>query len=307
MLIDTHAHLMPATPTTSGPRVRVDRAGDGYLISPESRRAVPRGLWDVGRRLADMDRAGIDVQVVSPVADVAAHAWSADPSYASDVNESLAHACVRSGGRLVGLGCVSAVDVRGDLARCLALGLRGVQVGTTIGGHDLDAPELAGFWHAAESAGASVFVHPIRAGAGVLRRGEAALEVGLGMPTDLAIAASALVFGGVLRRHPALRISLAGGGGSFAWAYDRLRHAYGEQRATDADEVVRRLYVDTAMLGPVHAVMLTDRFGDERILYGTDAPFLPAPPVDARHGSVTSPDRETSSTNALRFLGIDAV
>lgn len=274
MTVDAHAHFL-------GPEL------------PESR-AFPPALRDVPARLRELDAAGLSHQVISPVPAIMARAWTAGPARARAVNDSIARACRESGGRLIGLGCLPRSAVEPELARCLDLGLHGVLVGTRMAGAGPDTPELARVWAACAEAGAAVFVHPVDHGRGVLRRSGPQLEVGLGMPADTAVAATALVFGGVLARHPGLRVLLAHGGGAFPWVYPRLRLA-ADGPAERWDALVRRLFVDTLVLDPAHLPLLEHRFGPDRLLFGTDSPFLPARAADAPPGA---------SRNALAFLGL---
>jgi aminocarboxymuconate-semialdehyde decarboxylase len=250
------------------------------------------------------------------------YAWSdgADPSYAGSINDSISAACARSGGRLLGLGCLPLADVGtalAELARCLDLGFRGVEIGTRVGDLDLDAPELEPFWSACDRSDAAVFVHPILGGRGVVRRAGQPYDLGLGMLADTAIAASSLVFGGVLERYPALRVALAHGCGAFPWAYPRLRVAAGLRDGGGPavwDALTRRLYADTLVFDDEHLRLLAHRFGTDRLLLGSDSPFFPDQLAksmrsvdDARASGIlpADADGERLTRNALEFLGID--
>jgi aminocarboxymuconate-semialdehyde decarboxylase len=255
--LDVHAHHLgrdlPASADgdPAAPRLVVDDELSGRIMCGEQTfRKVGSMLWDVNVRLAEMDRAGISHQVLSPVPVAMEHAWTpgAGPSYARLVNDSIMAACEQSDGRLIGLGCLPFADTEAALAelrRCLRMGLYGVEIGTRIGLLDLDAPELESFWTVCAGEGAAVFVHPIQGGQGVLRRAGQPYDLGLGMLTDTAIAASSLVFGGVLGKHEHLRVALAHGCGAFPWAYPRLRVAAGLSAEGDPalwDGLTRRLY-----------------------------------------------------------------
>lgn len=285
-------------------------------------RKVTSVLWDVDERLREMDIAGVSHQVVSPVPVTMEHACSpgADPAYASWINDSVAAACERSDRRLLGLGCLPLADIGkavDELARCRDLGLRGVEIGTRVGDLDLDAPELAPFWAACDRVGAAVFVHPILGGQGVVRRAGQPYDLGLGMLADTAIAASSLVFGGVLERHPNLRVALAHGCGAFPWAYPRLRVAADLGGAGDPDlwdALTRRLYADTLVFDDEHLRLLVHRFGADRLLLGSDAPFFPDQLAKsmrsvevARESGALPADlgHERLCRNALEFLGLD--
>ncbi|GAB3688159.1 amidohydrolase family protein [Saccharopolyspora tripterygii] len=326
--IDVHAHylgtdlLASAGHGADAPRLVVDDERRGRILCGESTfRVVTASLWDVGLRLRDMDEAGVSHQVISPVPVTMEHAWhpDADPAYAGSLNDLVAAACGRSEGRLIGLGCLPLADVDAsihELGRCVELGLRGIEVGTRIGSRDLDDPVLDPLWAACERTGAAVFVHPILGGQGVVRRAGQPFDLGLGMLADTAIAASSLVFGGVLEKYPRLRVALAHGCGAFAWAYPRLKVAAGLGGGATPelwDALTRRLYADTLVFDDEHLRLLVHRFGVERLLLGSDTPFfadqmrLSMRSIDDARKSGALPveaGADLLARNALEFLGL---
>ncbi|HWD05769.1 MAG TPA: amidohydrolase family protein [Amycolatopsis sp.] len=321
--VDAHAHHFGTDlplPAGDAPRLVLDGDSGRIMRGENTFRVVSPVLWDVPRRLAEMDRAGISHQVISPV-PVAMEYAAEQPAYAAATNDSIASACEAAGGRLFGLGCLPLADgesARTELERCRRIGLRGVEIGTRVGELDLDASELDSFWAACDDLGAAVFVHPVEGGKGVVRRAGAPYDLGLGMLTDTAIAASALVFGGVLGRYRGLRVALAHGCGVFPWAYPRLRVAAALSRgdtAEDWDREARRLYADTLVFDDEHLRLLVHRFGAERLLLGSDAPFFPdqmaksMASIQSGLRSEALPRRaghEFLAANAFEFLGLPA-
>jgi aminocarboxymuconate-semialdehyde decarboxylase len=249
-------------------------------------RDVSRTLWDVEERLRDLDRAGLAAQLISPV-PVTFAPWAAREAavhYASAVTESVRAAVHAGRGRLHGLGAVPLPHVA-DSVRALEdlmtgpAALRGVEISSRIGELDLDDPRLTPFMEAAEALGALVLVHPPDGGGGTLRRSGQPYDFGLGMLTDTALAAGALVFGGVLDRFPRLQVLLAHGCGTFAWAYPRMKLGAALFSGADTgrlDAVVERLWVDNLVLDTGQLRLLEHRFGAERVVLGTDHPFFPA-------------------------------
>jgi aminocarboxymuconate-semialdehyde decarboxylase len=296
--VDLHAHwlgedaFVEGTPSDRFPRLVAEGDRGRIMRGDDVFREVRPSLWDVEARLRDLDASGIDVQVVSPVPVTFPYLDDAGAALAHAVamNESIERAVEAATGRLVGLGNVplnhpgAAVDVLGE-AMSGPRPLAGVEIGTRAGDAELDDPSLLPFFEAAEDLGALVFVHPSDGGAGTLRRSGQPYDFGLGMHADTALAAGALVFGGVLERFPRLRVVLAHGCGGFAWSYPRLR--LGAELLQGAsvgalDERVRSLYVDTLVLDPEHLRLLVHRFGPDRVVLGTDHPFFPAITSDAR-------------------------
>ena len=328
--VDTHAHyfgldLADALRSVDDPRwpVLVPDGDDGGSIMLGNRpfRAVRSVLWDVDRRVGELDSAGIGCQLISPVPVMLAY-WAdarVGAMCARATNDSIAAAVERSCGRLAGLGTVPLphVDLAIDELRHAVedLGLAGVEIGTRIAGEDLDSARLAPFFEAAESLDAALFVHPTDGGGGVVRREGQPYDFGLGMITDTALAATALVFGGVLERFPALRVALAHGCGTFPWAYPRLRLGSRIWHGADParlDELVRSLWVDSLVFDPEHLRVLVHRFGPDHVMLGTDYPFVAGQLEGARSflasaqslGAVDADEvRRIHAMNGLAFAG----
>jgi aminocarboxymuconate-semialdehyde decarboxylase len=294
---DVHAHYFPSdiadwariTRDPRWPSLAVDGAPDvaetgRIMLGDTVFRSVRAPLWDPGRRLAELDAAGVKFQVISPTPVMLTYWAEPKPAleFARVVNDSLAAYVAAGHGRFAGLGTVPLQDVPlavAELGRLVTgLGLAGVEIGTHIGARELDDPELGPFFEAAAELDAAIFLHPLDGGGNAIRRGGQPYDFGLGMLTETAMAATALVCGGVLERWPRLRICLAHGCGTFPWAVPRLKMATsltsGADLADRFDELVRRLWVDTLVFDPEHLRLLTQRFGDGHVIAGTDYPFI---------------------------------
>ena len=329
--IDVHTHFFPrelaatfdADAGRSLPSLVVHADGSGaIMLGGKTFRRVSAACWDAERRIERMDRDGITMQVLSPVpvtligeaAVGVAAAWSRRQ------NELLAEIAASRPDRFAALGMVPLQDPDAavtELEYALTeLGLQGVEIGTETAGRELDDPALSGFFAAAAALSAPIFVHPTGGGA-VIRRDGQPYDFGLGMLTDTALAAAALVFGGVLERFPGLRIALAHGCGTFAWAYPRLVRGAGiGTESANGDrlaELVRSLWVDAIVFEPAHLALVARRFGAEHIMLGSDFPFYdrrwgsPADVISdaARDGLISEVSAAGMyGSNALGFLRI---
>jgi aminocarboxymuconate-semialdehyde decarboxylase len=298
-VLDVHTHFFPTgtsnfaatTGDSRWPSLRVLPEGGGRIMrGAEIFRPVSDTCFDLEARLIGMDAAGIDEHVLSPV-PVTLNAW-AEPQlaakYAREQNEAIADAirsCTKPS-RFQWMGSVpmqSASLAIAELEYAVrSLGMVGVEIGSEIDGRELDDPSLQDFWRAVVEMNVPVFVHPT-SGPNVIRRGGVPYEFAIGMTTDTAMAATALVFGGVLEKNPGLRVGLAHGCGTFPWAYPRIARgstlgAKGT-RAEDAlrhsDELVKTLWADTLVFDPLHLSVLKARFGAGHLMLGSDFPFYP--------------------------------
>jgi len=327
-VVDVHAHHFPLglpdlaerTGDPRWPRLVVAPDGRGAEIrrGAELFRKVTPSCFVADARIAEMDRAGVDRQVVSPVPVMLTDWAPAGPAttFCRLVNDGLAEVAASSGGRLLAFGAVPLPHVDaalGELDRLRGeLGLSGIEVSAFPGGLEFDDPALDPFWEACAEGRVPVLVHPAHQEVTVRRAGQP-YEFGIGMHTDTALAAAALVFGGVLDRHPDLRIALSHGCGAFPWTYPRLRYQAtmaDRSRSAALDDAVRRLWADVLVFDPLHLAVLVARFGADHLLYGTDHPFYPdgmQGPLDVLAEArrlATGVDDGALGANALRFLGL---
>lgn len=288
--IDLHTHGLPRDLPPLGRRyagawpelIATGACSADIVIGDRHFRAIDDRCWDPARRLADMDRDGVALQVVSPIPVTFSYWLPADGAaeLARAQNEWLAGLVRDNPGHFAGLATVplQAPDVAAQLAAqaTAELGLAGVEIGTNVDGAPLDSPELEIFWAACEESGALIFVHPWQVlGADRLRAHN--LTYAVGNPAETAAAAATLVLGGVLDRHPGLRIVLAHGGGAFLALLPRLDQVAANLTenggAVRPSDYVRRFHYDSLVYDPASASQLIARVGADRVVVGTDYPF----------------------------------
>jgi aminocarboxymuconate-semialdehyde decarboxylase len=245
--------------------------------------AFPK-LTRIETRLADMDALGIDVQLISP-SPTQYYYW-ADHELARDLtrvqNEHIASLASAHPDRLAGLGTLplqhpqlAAEQLRHAIQ---TLGLRGVEISTTVNGTELSDPGLATFWSAAEELGAVVFIHPFGTTLGE-RVTTHYLVNTIGQPLETTIALSHLIFGGILDRHPGLKIVAAHGGGYLPTYSGRSDHAFrvrpeaGGATTTPPSQHLKRIWFDSVVYEPTALQHLIDNVGIGQVVIGTDYPF----------------------------------
>ena len=243
-------------------------------------------LSTVEVRLRDMDRMGIDVQAVSPAPNQTYYWTEPDlgASLARMVNDRLAEIVATWPDRFVALGTVPLqhVDLAlAELERCMKqLGLRGVEINPSVNGMDLTDPrlKLEKFFARAQALDAVIFMHPIG-----FTQGERLVDHYfnnvIGNPMETTIAASHLIFDGVLQRNPKLKIVLPHAGGYLAHYWARMDHAH--RARADCRTVIKRapssylkkMYFDTISFDPQMLRHLIDQYGPGHLLLGTDYPY----------------------------------
>ncbi len=326
--LDIHCHVhTPAADDLVKPVFTPEREPLAWFAN-EATRAVNRRqaetirakLTDVETRLRDMDRAGIDIQAISP-APFQYFYW-AEPELgrrtARLINDRIAEIVARHPDRFVGLGTVpmQAPDLAvAELERIVKeLGLRGVEISTNVAGEELSNQRFRRFFAKAEELDIVVFLHP--SGTTDARRLSDHYFINvIGNPLDSTIAVSHLIFGGVLEAYPRLKLCVAHGGGFLPAYSGRMDHAHGAR--SDCRRVIRKkptsylkkLYFDTVVFTRHQLEYLAGQYGSDHILLGSDYPYdmAESDPVGHVNGAagLTPADKAAIlGKNAARLLKI---
>jgi aminocarboxymuconate-semialdehyde decarboxylase len=278
--IDVHAHLVPpglldAARAGALPGVRAGalpgvfdaEEGGGPVLAAGADRLGPVGpdMTDLDGRLRWMDTHSIAEQWLSPWLDL--FTWhrfgSADGSrWAAAVNEALAEAAHRSGGRLRPVPFV-------DLS-----------AGAAAAADDVTAlaESLGPLWDRIAELGLPVLLHP--PGNGPSRAfTPPVLQNVAGRITDTSAAVLQMMADGLFDRLPGLRVIVVHGGGFLPYQAYRLdglvrSGLLGRTGMTaPPSSVLRRLFYDTVALDALSLEFLVRRVGADRVLLGSDVPF----------------------------------
>lgn len=244
--------------------------------------AGPR-LVNLDMRLADMDSMGVDVQVISP-SPTQYYYW-ADVDLATDFvrtqNEGIASLCEQHPARLAGLGNVALqhpqLAVRQLEYAVRELGLKGVELSTSVNGLELADPSFDIFWAKAEELGCVVFIHPFGTSLGE-RIDQFYLGNTIGQPLETTVALSSLIFSGTLDRYPGVKIVAAHGGGYLPTYIGRSNHAWrvrpeAHKPLRKPSDYLRQIWFDTVVYEPHALRYLIDQVGAGQVVVGTDYPF----------------------------------
>lgn len=317
--IDVHAHFVPEAaftiPVADG--VLQLRAGDHSVhVNALCLPLTSPSISDVGDLLADMDRAGIAVRVLSgPPFTFATDAHGpAAAAYAATYNDALAEICEAGAGRLMGLGLVPLNDVaaaRAEMDRiCARPGLFGVAMPPLLGDDSFDDGPLRDHALAAAERSLSVLIHPSQINRPELGRHYLANLIG--NPTETAIGVASVLLGGLLEEAPQLRMCFLHGGGSTRALLGRWDHGWREREDVSAhstvapSQAVRQLFFDTLTHDEQLAHELTAHFSPERLVIGSDYPFDMGHVDPVRAATAAGFDIAQLTANARRFLGAQA-
>jgi aminocarboxymuconate-semialdehyde decarboxylase len=327
-VVDLHSHFFPETwpdlaecfGTPDWPWLRRDGEDRAtVMLGRREFRPITSACWDPAVRLADMDRDGVDLQVVSATPVLFAYGRPAEHAMecARIFNDALLELCAGGGGRLIPICQVPLQDTDlacQELERCLAAGMKGVQIGNHVGDRDLDDEALVTFLAHCASMGAPVFVHPWDMFGGC-RLEDWMLGWTVAMPAETQLSLNRMILGGAFDRLPRdLRICFAHGGGSFTFLLGRLENAWHRRdvvrgRSTAPPSTyLDRFEVDSAVYDRRALRYLVDVMGPSSVLLGSDYPF---PLGEERVGQVIRScefphdvEARLLGVNALEFLGV---
>jgi aminocarboxymuconate-semialdehyde decarboxylase len=328
--IDVHTHVLTEETIRllrkEAPKIGVSLqaidAESGVLdVAGVPYRPFPTGGWDIARRLQDMDAAELDMHVLSATPQT--YLYEQDAALAAACaalqNDQIAKLVKAHPDRFLGIATLpmQAPDKAADeLRRAVrVLGLRGAMIGSHVQGRNLDDPALEPLWAAAAELDVLLVIHPVKP-AGAERLKSYYLVNLVGNPLDTTIAAACLVFGGVMERHPRLKILLVHGGGFVPYQAGRFVHGWkvrGEPKASlrsSPEASLHRFYYDTILHSKPSLEFLVQSVGAEHVMLGSDYPYDMGAPDCVRQVcalSVSEADRETMlGRQALALLGAPA-
>ena len=328
-VIDVHTHVMPPDWGDLGrkygapdwPRVRPEAGGRAtIMLGDRPFRLVTEQCFSPSRRLADMEADGVRRQLLSPIPVHFCYggAAAATAEFARIQNDFIAELVARHPERFLGAGTVAMQSIAHalpELERMKRAGFRALEIGTNVGGRDLDDPELVDILDAAQGLGLAVFVHPW-SGIGEERMRDFYLPHMVSLPAETSLAISRLIFGGVLDRLPGLRIGFAHGGGTFVPLLGRIDHGFTVR--SEAKRVIARppstylgrLYFDSITHDPRMLELLCEKAGSDHVMLGSDYPFdmgVEHPLEQLAGARLTDTDLDNVLCHsAERFLGLDA-
>jgi aminocarboxymuconate-semialdehyde decarboxylase len=332
MLVDTHAHVIPGALEPAGthdgcrgPRVGpCDDPRARLLETDRMQFTASEAFYSAERRLEEMDRNGVDVEVVSPMPPLLDYSLPGEEglTLARRVNTFIAELIRVEPNRMMGMGMLpmQAPELAtAELAAIRDLGLVAVEITSNVLGRSLHEDQFQEFWAEAERLQMPVFVHGMPADFGGRLPAGLLAVAGFAVGTDAGLAAAAIITGGVAERHPRLRLCFSHGAGGFPMILPRANYFWGktwnEEPSPEAEgispsELARRFYYDGLVMDRRALRFLIDLMGHRQVLVGTDFPAMPREQPCARTlRSMQLPAdalQDITWHNAFRWLGVNA-
>jgi predicted TIM-barrel fold metal-dependent hydrolase len=297
LIIDVFNHFYPKEYLDALPKPLPDMVT--FLSSDNPAGGKGKSITDLDYRISQMKKFGIDKQILSLAGPTLDDLPSNVPVEEFNKiykagNDGIAKIAENSRGRFEGIATVSLLDVQAateETERSVKdLGLLGVQVLSNVRGKPLDLPEFEPFYAKVSQLGCGLWIHP-----SYIRKiydwmnDEYNMNMMMGWGIDTALATFRIFRGGVLERHPDLKIVTHHLGTLIPLMAGRINGfvmGQGKNGAPPAPlkktpiEYLKMFYVDTAEGMWKSAVDLALGFyGSSHILFGTDYPWGETPRI----------------------------
>ena len=245
---------------------------------------VTPAMTDVNRRIEEMDRVGIDVEVVSlSTPNVFFTDAAHQPDVATMINDSYAELIGQHPKRFKGFASIpmdAPEAALKELHRAIdSLKLNGVVLLSNIGGKALTSPEYRPFFAEANRMSLCIFLHPmLPANSDAFR--EYVLGPIIGFPFDTSLAVARMCYDGMFEEFPNIRWIIGHLGGAVPYLMERMDNGFRDFADCRAkiDKLpsvyLKRLYYDTVSFSPHTLKMVREMVGADHMVMGSDYPHL---------------------------------
>jgi predicted TIM-barrel fold metal-dependent hydrolase len=311
LVVDHQAHWYPpayfdSIAESSAPPQSFRDSGDTYVFVDESgvSHQCPPSFHSLEAHIADMDRNGVDVSVISTnlVGDLSRLPIDDAVCRLELLNSEVSRVQRAHRDRIVGLAMLpmqdpdAAVQV---LDRAISEhDLAGVCMLSNIAGAPIVDESLTPVYRRIEELGVPIFLHPAHSSVVDCVGYGPTIEIGLGWMFETAAAALSLVYGGVLDTCPDLTVVHPHLGGALPAVVDRVVECeIGVTHERGLRDYLRRnFYVDTVQKTPAATRLAIDTYGIDRVVIGTDFPWV------TRQGSLEATKAVLDSTELEQVL-----
>lgn len=288
MLIDCQSHVFPRpyldvlSRNPGYPRVIWE--GSAFTVTWEIQRFNLREeTYDPEHKIVEMDRVGIDYALLStnmpgpcslpPELGVPA---------ARVLNDSLKEIVEAHPTRFGALAGIPWQDVNaavGEIERAKDRGFLGFVLYSNVGGIPVDDPSLEPAYGAVERTGMPIVLHPTMPAWGGAVKDHSMITM-MALQIDTSFALLRLILGGVLERHPDLRVVMPHAGGVLPYMMGRIEHQT-ETMGRGKENIIRpvrsyldRVFYDTVSPSEQALKYIYEFAGADHLVFGTDHPWV---------------------------------
>ncbi|NMH82540.1 amidohydrolase [Pseudonocardia xinjiangensis] len=276
MRIDMHAHYFPTEYLD-----KLEACGSGFT-------AIARGLGagddpgEIDKRLALMDAAGVDMQLLSATPQLPVFDRPGDAiDSAKLANDLYADLISRYPRRFAGLATTPLPHGEAaaeELSRAMdELGLHGASIGTEVAYRTLGDRSFEPLWSELDRRNAILYIHASGQDAASPLIADHGLRWVVGAPFEDTIGLLHLMAAGVVRRHPNIKFLVAHLGGPLPFLAQRIddnRPYWQEGFPERPTQAWRKMWWDAANFHGPALRCAVDTFGADRIVLGSDFPYV---------------------------------
>jgi len=244
------------------------------------------GHYDPAARVEDLDKAGLDVQILSQtIPSVELLPAAEGVTWAKRINDDMAAICQKYPGRFyfyITLPYQAKEEALKEIERCTkeySQYAKGIQYFSNLFGKPVNSPEFADYYAAAEKYDLPMLVHPASP-----LTDEVMKKVGLpfqlyGYTLDTTMAVVSLIFNGTLEKHPGLKLIHCHLGGMAPYMLRRLDDSfkgYGKEWGYEglpkkpSEYYKSQVWPDTCNFNKPAVTCCYDVMGADHIVLGTD-------------------------------------
>ena len=282
-IVDVHSHFYPRDYLKLLGRVVENDSsvwGRAAQYQLTTRLTDNRKMVDINAHLEDMDKAGVEMEVLSLSIP---HGYFDDEGDAVEgariVNDTLADVCARHPTRFKGLAVLPLPHVDAalkELDRAIGtLGLHGLTLGGNVKGRPLDDESFLPLYREVNRRRLTIHMHPMIP-PGQEEMGDYGLAPSMGYLLDTALGTLRLAHRGVFDENPELKLIVPHLGTFLLSAWDRIQGTRpdGGLRGESLAIVLRRLYYDSVNLHRPSWDCALQTIDVSQVVFGTDYPFV---------------------------------
>jgi aminocarboxymuconate-semialdehyde decarboxylase len=241
------------------------------------------GHYDPEARIKDMDKAGIDTQIVAlSIPGVELLEKREGVEWAKRINDYFAEVTQKYPGRLYAYAALPYQDADASLREidraCKDLGLKGIKMFPHVHGKPMSSPEFLPIYAKAEEYGVPIFMHPASPMTLEIMREHKVAASLYGFLFDTTVAVMSLIWTGVLEKHPKLNIIHAHLGAFVPYTVGRLNGCWSsfhqelglKLKKLPSEYYQSQVYVDSISYFEPAMKCCLEFMGTDHILLGTD-------------------------------------